>query len=274
MKVLAGIVLYNPDLIRLKENFDHIKNQVDCLVIVDNGSNSILYRNILCDSKCVFIRHDENLGIANALNEIMEYAYSHSYAWVLTLDQDSVASDNLISSYFVYIDRRSLAMITPIIKDRNASLKEEEFNEEESKVEYCITSGSFVCVEAWRTVGGFDGSMFIDYVDFDFCASLREKGWEILKISKSYILHEVGHARVITIFGKDRLSYNHVPFRYYYIVRNNLYFGRKHHLFFRQLKNVIRLFYIVIFYEPRKISKIFRMICGLLVGLSYPIRKI
>ena len=41
LKVLAGIVLYNPDLERLSENVSAIIPQVDILLLVDNKSNNI-----------------------------------------------------------------------------------------------------------------------------------------------------------------------------------------------------------------------------------------
>lgn len=37
MKVLAGIVLFNADAIRLQENLNSILPQVDCVAVFDNG---------------------------------------------------------------------------------------------------------------------------------------------------------------------------------------------------------------------------------------------
>ena len=41
MKILAGIVLFNPDIERLKQNAAAILPQVDCLLAVDNGSTNL-----------------------------------------------------------------------------------------------------------------------------------------------------------------------------------------------------------------------------------------
>ena len=41
MKYIAGIVLYNPDLGRLKENIESICKQVDKVILIDNGSDNI-----------------------------------------------------------------------------------------------------------------------------------------------------------------------------------------------------------------------------------------
>ena len=40
MKYIAGIVLYNPDLGRLKENIESICKQVDKVILIDNGSDN------------------------------------------------------------------------------------------------------------------------------------------------------------------------------------------------------------------------------------------
>ena len=38
--IFAGIVLFNPEISRLKENITHILGQVDRLILVDNGSSN------------------------------------------------------------------------------------------------------------------------------------------------------------------------------------------------------------------------------------------
>ena len=40
MTRIAGIVTYNPELLRLKENIEHVICQVDMLLIYDNGSKN------------------------------------------------------------------------------------------------------------------------------------------------------------------------------------------------------------------------------------------
>ena len=39
--IIAGIVTFNPDIDRLVRNVNSIKNQVDQVVLVDNGSNEM-----------------------------------------------------------------------------------------------------------------------------------------------------------------------------------------------------------------------------------------
>ena len=77
VRILAGIVLYNPDIGRLIENYNAIVNQVDDVLIIDNGSDNYNdIDNYFNDKKVQIIRNYNNLGIATALSQIMEYASS------------------------------------------------------------------------------------------------------------------------------------------------------------------------------------------------------
>lgn len=96
--IFAGIVLFNPEISRLKENITHILGQVDRLILVDNGSNNKEeiqsgIQNFNTD-KILYIDLHKNKGIAAALNVIAESTESCGVKWVLTLDQDTVCKDD------------------------------------------------------------------------------------------------------------------------------------------------------------------------------------
>jgi rhamnosyltransferase len=104
----AGIVLYNPNMNRLIENIISIKNQVDCIVCVDNNSNN--YKEIKDkfgnDINIILISNFENKGIGYALNQIVRWGIKHDYQWVLTLDQDSICPPDIIEKYTEYINEK------------------------------------------------------------------------------------------------------------------------------------------------------------------------
>ena len=85
MAYVAGIVVFNPDMVRLKENIEAIIPQVETVIVIDNGSkdeNEIpsfleAYKSTVC------IRNAENMGIAKALNQIVNKADELGYEWVL-----------------------------------------------------------------------------------------------------------------------------------------------------------------------------------------------
>ena len=261
---LAGIVLYNPDLNRLKENVDAISPQVDEVLFVDNHSGNLqIIKDVFLGEKFSFIENNENLGIAKALNQICEYAFNNGYYWVLTLDQDSVVCDNIISTYNNYIGDDNLGLLTCRIVDRNFIENEPE-DIEVCKVNTAITSGSYVRVNAWRKIGGFDERMFIDFVDNDFCTTLIENHYEILKVYSTNILHELGRSRRLK-FLKGQVIYNHSAFRYYHLTRNRIYYARKHRKSVSVLRNILAVSWralLILFFESNKRKNLQAIIRG------------
>lgn len=261
--MIAGIVLYNPAIPRLKENIAAIKPQVDKVVLVENGSAN---RDYLRDLKDVdIIVNESNMGIAYALNEIMQYAKETGAEWALTLDQDSVAPSNLIETYSKLISLDKVGMICCKIIDRNfGETTEEKFKTSGyEEVESCITSASLLNVKAWEEVGGFANKFFIDSVDFDMCYLLREHGYKIIRTYDTALLHEVGHGQIRKLFGKEYLVYHHSPIRYYYMIRNGLYLGKRHQFLPKAILRTCRQLVMVILYEDNKIAKFKMMLWGI-----------
>ena len=261
--IIAGIVLYNPNISRLKENIGAIQPQVGKVVLVENGSASRNYLEELAGFEVIV--NDTNMGIAYALNEIMQYAKEAGAEWALTLDQDSVAPSNLIETYSKLISLDKVGMICCKIIDRNFG----ETTEEKSKtsghedVESCITSASLLNVKAWQEVGGFANEFFIDSVDFDMCYLLREHGYKIIQTYDTALLHEVGHSQIRKLFGKEYLVYHHSPIRYYYMIRNGLYLGKRHHFLPRAILRACRQLVMVMLYEDQKVTKLKMMLQGI-----------
>lgn len=271
--IIAGIVLYNPDFERLHENIINIIEQVDKLILIDNNSNNIreIEESISCYKNITLIRNSKNLGIASALNQIIRYAKENSCDWALTLDQDSVCQEGLIEEYKKYLNVKTIGMMTCLIGDRNR-LDSERSNEDAYEyVERCITSGSLTNVEACLEVGAFDEAMFIDYVDYDMCALLRERGYKILKVNFYGLLHELGNIVNKKLFSKEVVVYNHAPFRVYYYARNLIYYMRKHRKVINhkiEYKILAYKIITIVLYEKQKFKKIYNMVRGMCDGLK------
>lgn len=268
MRIIAGIVLYNPDLSRLEENINTILPQVDRVVLVDNFSlnHKAIFEKYNKNQKLDFIWNDKNFGIAKALNQIMDFAYKKGYEWVLTLDQDSVCEKELVQVYEKYCSLQNAGIITCNIIDRNFSIKKND-NREYHTVKYCISSASFMNVKAFRKTNGFDEKLFIDGVDFDICIQIRKAGFFIYKVNYNGVLHEVGHGKNVKIFGKTYQAYNHSPIRQYYMARNSFYLLKKYkdeYTMFQTIKTEIRFWLTIILYEKDKIKKIKARVNGIL----------
>ncbi len=278
-KVIAGIVLYNPSISRLKENIEAISKQVDRVILVDNGSKNkkeILDFLSKTVKNCKYIDLSKNYGIAYALNVILKYALDHSYEWFLTLDQDSVAGDGLIEKYIGNISE-DVGIISCNIIDRNFK---ESFSDTGIKdIDFVITSGAMNNVDACLKVNGFDYGMFIDFVDFDLCAKLREQGYKIIRNYEASLLHELGNSYPVKILGKQYIVYNHSPMRVYYFFRNCTYFIRKHSgrgTVDKKAwnKNMLRHFILIALYEKNKIEKFKMIIKGLVDVKKMPTHEL
>ncbi|MCE2074883.1 glycosyltransferase family 2 protein [Streptococcus thermophilus] len=266
MDISAGIVLFNPDIKRLKENIDAVIIQCTHLYLVDNGSGNVDevkgLLNQYNQSKISILWNRENQGIAKALNQLTSAAQKEGFDWILTLDQDSVVPSNIVGEFEKYINNSSVGILCPIICDRNKD-EEIKINEDCTEIDECITSGSLLNIKAWSEIGGFDERMFIDGVDFDICYRLRQRGYKIYCIHSVVLLHELGHIEYHRFLFWKVLVKNHSAFRKYYIARNIIYTAKKRRstlLVVKGLLQEIKMIGIVIFYEEDKLNKI-RCIC-------------
>jgi len=242
--VIAGIVTFNPDIERLTENVDAIRHQVDHLVIVDNGSANVDEIRALLPARerVELVEKKSNVGIAAALNALVLLATERGYRYIVTLDQDSVASPSMVS-----VLRGTMApgvgLVTPLIVDRNKQAPESP----PADVQYyrfpaqkgAITSGSLLSLDAANQVGGFDDELFIDYVDYDLNARLLLAGYKIARSNRATLLHEVGQAARTWLFTPRRdlegrwtlerfYAFGHSPLRCYYKARNRVIFTKKY----------------------------------------------
>ena len=270
--VMAGIVLYNPDISRLKENIEHILPQVDTLLLIENGSSDTSYINDLRNiNKTLIVRNPKSMGIAYALNQILGYGYSHGFKWVLTLDQDSVVSSNMIDVY-MDIANDEIGIVGCWIDDRNYK-RDETWGIQQGTFEtnWVITSAAFTNVEAWKKAGGFDTGMFIDWVDWDICEAMKIAGYRILKTYKTKLIHENGEGTfLVKVRNHEMQVMNRPAFRYYYNFRNQVYLARKYrHLsILHETYELAFKLYTVLRYETNKWKNLSAMVRGYFAGFS------
>lgn len=242
MNIAAGIVLYNPDVKRFKECIDELLKQVDKVYVFDNSEEST---NISLSDKVVYLSERKNMGIAYALNMIMDTAKKDDFDWVITMDQDSIIPVGLVDAYKEAIDRTNeIGIVCPQVVDKRRVYMELKTTPKEEYVDFCITSASCTSVEVWEKVGKFDEWLFIDLVDNDFCKRLILSGFKILKLNDMVLNQEFGKIipknEIIQRFwvsvGKmlhndnfAKFSYRKFvnPMRVYYTCRNIIYVNKK-----------------------------------------------
>lgn len=275
MKILCGIVTYNPNMERLKENVDAVVKQVDQLLIFDNNSSNISELKKFVDSNNISLYSNQtNSGIAHALKYIMQYSIENKYDWVLSLDQDTVINNDLIENYKKYINVENVGAMTCNYKDRNTEELEFELSDTEAEIEGCITSGFFLKVTAYQETQGYDEKMFIDGVDFDICNALRRKKYKIIRIPFVGFLHELGNSRIFQFGNKKIKVWNHSSFRKYYIFRNAIYVARKYPEYYslhKEMEFRIKDLLKIILFENNKIDKLNKSIKGMNDGFKMEI---
>jgi rhamnosyltransferase len=266
-KTAAVVVLFNPDYSVNKNIYSYL-DQVDLIIIVDNSfkSNSELIKKLKCNEKIEVIINNDNLGIAAALNLGAQKAISLGYEYIITMDQDSSASENMVSVLLNKMESlENAAIISPLHINKNYKNLNSFSDVEEVNV--VMTSGNLVYLRAYQKVGGFDERLFIDYVDIDFCLRLRIKGFKIYKCNSTKLGHNEGNLKKVKCFGVVLRTYNHNPFRWYYKIRNFNYIKKAYLKTFplyvkEEKKRIVKDFFKVLFFERERVNKIRWMIIG------------
>ena len=275
-RVLAGIVLYNPEVDRLRDNIEAIRTQVDYVLLIDNGSSNKSYTGFIKGyDNLAIITNVKNQGIAYALNQICGYAHTHDFNWVLTLDQDSVATPGMVETYKSIVDD-TIGILGCWIHDRGYQIDESWGIEHGTfETDWVITSAAFTNVKAWKDCGGFDNGMFIEWVDWEICESMRKMGYKIMKTYKTKLVHELGHnTRLVMVRHHQMQVMNHKPLRYYYSVRNRIYMSKKyiHINLLQQLKEIGFKLYTVERYEKNKFKNFIAIIKGTIAGFFMEVK--
>lgn len=193
MRVFAGVVTYNPQLERLRENLNAIVPQVEKVLVFDNGSTSvdeIVTALETYGSSIELINNGKNAGMAGALNRISKRCLDDGAHYVIMLDQDSVVPEGFVDILLEHTGD-DIGITAPFIMDRN-NVKIMEMDVEVEQSIMVITSGALINLEVWDQVGGYDENLFVDWVDYDYCDNVILHGYRILKIRKAVLLHEIG----------------------------------------------------------------------------------
>lgn len=212
-------VLYNPNESVLT-NLNSYSNCVDVSVVVDNSdTKNEISQSLKNDPNFIYIDMDGNKGIAAALNKGIEYLNSKNIDFALTMDQDSLFPTKYYPNILKLANKykTDYSVIGLNFNQDNGGL------DEIIEVPYWITSGNFVNISDFMSVGGFMNELFIDYVDFELGYKFKKNGFKICYLKDFSLKHTIGNPIEIHLFGKTYYAMNHSPIRYYYRYRNAYY---------------------------------------------------
>lgn len=226
--IVGVLVTFEPDLGQLTKTVKSLADQVDYLVIVDNGSEQDLAQ---FESTTVTLEQlPDNVGIAAAQNHGIDIARSRKAQFVVLSDQDTVYPLGTISRLLDVFERwPHAAAVVPLFNDvhklgSDGFILENSLFFSSSQVKggehillQAIASGKVLRLAALEEIGAMDEDLFIDWVDLEWCWRAGHRGYQVIGTGDVEVTHSLGDS------SRD-LGYREVnlrsPLRHYYITRN------------------------------------------------------
>ena len=273
-RICSVTVAYNPNVTRLAEQVAALRGQVDAVFIVDNGSVPDAHHAIsaLRQEGVSILPVDRNEGVGAGLNRGIVEAQRRGFTHVLLLDHDSVPAPDMVmvlrDSLMTAQTSGRVAAVGPRVRDsrdghkfpfiRFGWLHNRRLTCGTSTAlvdcDFLITSGSFIPISVFEDVGTFDASLFVEYVDLDWCCRARAKGYSLHGVCATTLDHELGE-QPRKVAGALRILV-HPPERMYYALRNRLLlYGRPYVPLKWKLKDIpraaLKLATALLFVAPR-----------------------
>lgn len=238
---VAIVVTYQPNLIELTRLLDAIRHQVPVTIVVDNGSTIDVWsflagRN---DSRTHCLCLGTNQGVAAAQNAGIAWAREQGANFVILFDQDSIPEIGMVALLQrVYQSKMKegyrVAAVGPrYVDERNCNravfsrlcgmrvLTEDGAGSNVGVlVDFVISSGSLISLDALSHIGCMTEALFIDQIDIDWGLRAKSIGYQSFGVYNAVMMHSLGEAPLI-ILGHKLL--NHSPLRHYYIIRNAIW---------------------------------------------------
>ncbi len=243
-RVVAVVVTFQPDRVRLRALLDAVTEQVEGLVLVDNGDAALFSSlGLVCRTKVQTLGMGENRGLAAAQNRGIGKAREWGAEFVLLLDQDSVPAGDMVSKLMAammglrdrglrvaavgprYTDQNQIDL-RPFVRVRNARVERFDCGRSDRVVEvdHLIASGSLVPVTALDAIGGMREDLFIDHIDTEWGLRARCEGYRLFGVCGAAMRHGLGD-RPYRFLG--RYVPIHSPLRHYYLFRNTVWLCRQ-----------------------------------------------
>ena len=239
-RVAAVISAYNPpsDLV---EKVKRLADQVELIVVVDDGSPAAdpAVLEGLEAAGAVVIKQGHNSGIAAALNAGIRYAAGSSPDFFLTMDQDSELDagyvETALAAYKKAIAQGVAVGMVCAESHNGGAVMLQKAGVPFAEAFDPMQSGTLIRAATFDAAGLLEEDLFIDCVDSEFTARIRELGLRAIVAPGCNITHSVGDSRPmlvgkwhVTVGGQKRFVHSHAPFRVYYITRNGLVMYRRY----------------------------------------------
>lgn len=268
----AIVVTYFPDEL-VTVRIQALLMQFSKVFVVDNSAPRTAANplELLHDDRIHIRLNSSNLGLATALNQGMRDALDHGYAWGVTFDQDTLASQNLLETLIKI--QNSIGRVRLIIGSNYHDVCRGKLRSVCQALwqtrKTVITSGMLFPLSPAQHIGGFRDDYFIDSVDHEFCLRARAHNFQIAMSCDPLMEHTIGNVPAYSIgWLRNFMPYNHPPQRKYYMIRNTLrtvglYWSWEPLWCLRQLIRLNVEFAAAVLFEDRRREKLAACITGL-----------
>jgi rhamnosyltransferase len=253
--VVATIVTFHPDGPAVLDAVATLRADVAALVLFANSALDVGFEDELraraAPARLVVIDPGENVGLGAAYNAAAEVASQCEARYLLLLDQDSIPGETMVPKLAAVAAAlegagERPALIGPLpVAESGAPFKIPRLAPARGalpavRVEFAISSGSLVAVEAIQDVGGFRADFFIDAIDIEWCLRATHRGWSVWIAEAVPMVHSLGRGVIALPLGL-RLT-DQPPQRLYTYLRNQLAMVRLPHVpLRRKLKFAVQL---------------------------------
>jgi rhamnosyltransferase len=239
-EVCAVFVCFYPDLALFRSAVQALSSQVGKIVVVNNGADAEV-EHWLNSNDLINLNYGKNVGVATAHNKGIEWALEHDFKFVLLMDQDSVASSDMVVTMLASAVRleqagAKYAAIGPRIVSMNTgetlpliqlglvknTLQYDDSMNSAMEVDILISSGSLIPLRVIDDIGGMNEGLFIDNVDLEWCFRASYKGYKLYLDPRAVLKHNLGDStKNVWLFGNMPFVL-HKPIRLYYMMRNRI----------------------------------------------------
>jgi rhamnosyltransferase len=296
------VVLYYPD----DESVANLLRMADyngMLIIVDNSSPPADI-GIVETKDIVIIRNNENMGLASALNQGINFAGLKGFENIFLLDQDTRVGNDYFDNMLRFktkIDEKNdaYAIYVPNFFDRHSQTyakfpvlgkyRFEHYCCGQSHMSFnkraviAITSGSLISYSKFKKIGPMAEEYFIDFLDNEYCLRASLGGYLVAVNCDSILDHSVGHRAQKRFLGVTFNPNNHPPVRRYYISRNGIATAIRYFPYFKSYPillclRLIHEYLSIILFEKNKFVKLYASATGAIDGIfnrmgPYPSKK-
>ena len=246
--MMIGIMVsYEPDSKELVQNINSNLEELDLLILVENGSSPTLQNQIakqIQNDRCILLLQDRNLGLGKAQNIGLKKGFELGGEYFLFLDDDSVLKKGSVKILKEELFKNPKLGIAACHVLHEGSKKEQKYwiesgffykrvrftesSHKLEKVNTVISSGSLIPKSVIEKCGFMEEDYFIDYIDIEYCLRVRKNGYTISVYKDAVLFHKLGNTKTISVGNLQFHPTNHSPERRFYMIRNRIWTWRKY----------------------------------------------